>query len=91
MSNDNDNLMVLTGRIKPLKALPFALQQIIAMFITNLVPIMMIGGCVPLPSDQIITLSQNAMIVAGIATFIQATPIWKIGSCNELCGWERRG
>lgn len=80
MSNDNDNLMVLTGRIKPLKALPFALQQIIAMFITNLVPIMMIGGCVPLPSDQIVILSQNAMIVAGIATFIQATPIWKIGS-----------
>ena len=72
--------MVLTGRIRPLKALPFALQQIIAMFITNLVPIMMIGGCVPLPSDQIIILSQNAMIVAGIATFIQATPIWKIGS-----------
>ncbi len=77
-----NNLRSLTGKISPLKAAPYALQQILAMFVTNLVPIWTITSIArdAITPDQISALQQNAMLIAGIATFIQCTPIWKIGS-----------
>ena len=74
-----DNLRNLTGKVSIPKAIPFAFQQVLAMFITNLVPIIMVAGPY-VSSQEILSLTQNAMIVAGIATLIQATPMWKIGS-----------
>ena len=64
------------------KVLPFSLQQILAMFVTNLVPIGIIGAAAmpTLTEAEILSLMQSAMIAAGIATFIQATPIGKLGS-----------
>ncbi|MBR4549965.1 MAG: purine/pyrimidine permease [Oscillospiraceae bacterium] len=64
------------------KVLPYSIQQILAMFVTNMVPIGIIGAaCVPaLTQAEILALMQSAMIAAGLATFIQATPIWKLGS-----------
>ena len=75
-------LYELKGRINPLKALPFSLQQILAMFVTNIVPIGIIAAAAnpALTQREILVLAQNAMIAAGIATFIQSTPIWKLGS-----------
>ena len=35
----NKALYELKGRLSPLQALPFSLQQILAMFVTNIVPI----------------------------------------------------
>ena len=72
----------LKGRVNPFSALPFALQQILAMFVTNLVPIGIVAAAASpsLSQNEILVLVQNAMIAAGIATFIQATPIWKLGS-----------
>ncbi len=65
-----------------LRVLPFSLQQVMAMFVSNLVPIGLITvAAVPALSQQeILMITQHAMIAAGIATFVQATPIWKIGS-----------
>ena len=62
--------------------LPFSLQQIFAMFATNMVPIGIIGAAaIPALSEaEILRLMQAAMIAAGIATFIQATPVGKLGS-----------
>ena len=62
--------------------LPFSLQQVLAMFVTNLVPITIIAvAASPALSEiEIFSLMQSAMIAAGIATFIQATPIGKLGS-----------
>ncbi len=79
---EKGNLTDLTGKVNPLKALPYALQQILAMFVSNIVPVMMIcAAAVPVLSpEQVSALSQNAMIIAGIATFIQATPLWRFGS-----------
>ena len=78
----NDNLMNLTGKVNVLKAVPYALQQILAMFVTNLVPIWTITAIArdAITAEQVSVLQQNAMLIAGIATFIQCTPIWKIGS-----------
>lgn len=62
--------------------LPFSLQQVLAMFVTNMVPIGIIAAAASpaLTESEIFSLMQSAMIAAGIATFIQATPIGKLGS-----------
>lgn len=74
------NLRNLTGKISPLKGFPFALQQVLAMFVTNLVPIVTIAAVAGMNSATALALVQNAMVIAGLATFIQSTPIWKFGS-----------
>ena len=45
-----NNLRDLTGRISPLKGFPFALQQVLAMFVTNLVPVVTISAVAGLNS-----------------------------------------
>lgn len=79
---DKNPLHELKGRVSPLRVLPFSLQQILAMFVTNIVPIGIVTAAAnpSVPQEMVIVLIQNAMIAAGIATFIQATPIWKLGS-----------
>lgn len=64
------------------KAIPFGLQHILAMFVSNLAPITIIAGAAQpaLSQEQIAMLLQNAMFVAGIATLIQLYPVWRIGS-----------
>ncbi len=70
----------LEGRVPLLKALPFGLQHILAMFVANLTPITIIAAAGGLSQAEIAMLLQNAMMVAGIATLIQLYPIWKVGS-----------
>lgn len=74
--------MELDGKVSIVRTIPYALQQILAMFVTNLVPIWTIGVVAQpaLSYSQLLSLAQSAMIIAGIATFIQATPVWKIGA-----------
>lgn len=74
------NLFQLDGRVPVLKAIPFGLQHILAMFVANLTPITLIGVASGLSQDQIAFLLQNAMFVAGIATLVQFYPVWKVGS-----------
>ena len=74
------NIYKLDGRVPLSKAIPFGLQHILAMFVANLTPIMMIGSASGVGSEQMTTLLQNAMFMAGIATLIQLYPIGRIGS-----------
>ena len=74
------NLFQLDGCVPVLKAIPFGLQHILAMFVANLTPITLIGVASGLSQDQIAFLLQNAMFVAGIATLVQLYPVWKVGS-----------
>ena len=78
----NNPLCELKGRVSLFKALPFSLQHILAMFVTNIVPIGTIAAAASpaLTQGETLVLVQNSMIAAGIATFIQSTPIWKLGS-----------
>ncbi len=71
--NDNcsiSNIYRLDGRVPVGKAIPFGLQHILAMFVSNLAPITMIAGMAQpsLSQEQIAILLQNAMFVAGIGT-----------------------
>lgn len=79
-SAKTDNIYQLDGRVPVMQALPFGLQHILAMFVSNIIPIYLIcGSCVPDKAMQVM-LMQHAMIVAGIGTLVQLYPIWRIGS-----------
>ena len=77
---DVANIYKLDGRVPLGKAIPFGLQHILAMFVSNLTPITIIAAAGGLGQAEVAILLQNAMFVAGIATLIQLYPIWKIGS-----------
>lgn len=77
-----NNIYRLDGRVPIAKAIPFGLQHILAMFVSNLAPITLIAGAAQpaLSQAEIAMLLQNAMFAAGIATMIQLYSVWKIGS-----------
>lgn len=77
---DIANIYRLDGQVPVMKAIPFGLQHILAMFVANLTPITLIAAAGGLKQAEIAILLQNAMFVAGIATLIQLYPIWKVGS-----------
>ena len=62
------------------KALPFGLQHVLAMFVSNITPIMILAGAVGLDSAVSAALIQNCMVIAGIGTLVQLYPVWRIGS-----------
>ena len=74
------NIYRLDGRVPLLKAVPFGIQHILAMFVANLTPFTIIAAAGGLSQSEIAVLLQNAMFVAGIATLIQLYPVWKVGS-----------
>ena len=74
-----DNLYLLDGCVPPHKALLFGLQHILAMFIANLAPILVVITAVtPVGIDKT-SILQNAMFIAGVGTIIQLYPIWRFG------------
>lgn len=81
-TSDMNNIYKLDGKVPVVKAIPFGLQHILAMFVSNLTPITLIAAAArpALSTGQIAILLQNAMFVAGIATLIQLFPVWKVGA-----------
>lgn len=79
-SGSIDNIYRLEGRVPVGKAVPFGLQHILAMFVANIAPIIIVAGASGLTAKQSAMLIQSAMIIAGIGTLIQLFPLWKIGS-----------
>jgi len=75
-----DNIYQLDGKVPVAKAIPFGLQHILAMFVANIAPIIIVAGVSGLDAKQSGALIQSAMVIAGIGTLIQLFPIWKIGS-----------
>ncbi len=74
------NIYTLDGKVPLLKAIPFGLQHILAMFVANIAPILIVAGACGLGANDRAMLIQCAMLIAGIGTAIQLFPIWKIGS-----------
>ena len=63
-----------------LQAVPFGLQHVLAMFVSNITPIIILANVVGLNSALSAVLIQNCMVIAGIGTLVQLYPIWRIGS-----------
>ena len=76
----NNNLYQLDGRMPLLQAVPFGLQHVLAMFVSNITPIIILANVVGLSPALSAVLIQNCMVIAGIGTLVQLYPIWRIGS-----------
>lgn len=74
------NIYELDGRVPVAQAVPFGLQHVLAMFVSNITPIIILAGVVGVDSALQGALIQNCMIIAGIGTLVQLYPVWKIGS-----------
>ncbi len=66
------------------KAIPLGMQHVLAMFVGNLTPILLITGACGLGAgtefaDLQIALLQNAMLIAGVVTLIQLFSIGPVG------------
>ena len=75
----------LDGRIPLRQAIPLGLQHVLAMFVGNLSPLLIIMATCKLTDgngfgDLRIALIQNAMIIAGLITFLQLYPIGPVGA-----------
>ena len=75
-----DNLYRLDGRVPLGRAIPFGLQHVLAMFVSNVTPIIILANVVGLDQAVSAALVQNCMIIAGIGTLVQLYPLWRIGS-----------
>ena len=75
-----DNIYKLNGKVPVAKAIPFGLQHILAMFVANIAPILIVAGVCNISEQEKATLIQCAMLIAGIGTLIQLFPVWRIGS-----------
>ena len=79
------------GRIPLSQAIPLGLQHVMAMFIGNLTPLIIVMGVCGLTADAGFSelrtaLLQNAMIIAGIVTLVQMFSIGPVGGKVPACG-----
>ncbi len=81
MKNSNiQNIYTLDGKVPLLQSIPFGLQHVLAMFVANIAPVMIVAGACGLSAQDIASLIQTAMIMAGIGTLVQLFTVWKIGA-----------
>ena len=79
---NKENLTKLDGYVNVIESFPYGLQHILAMFISNVTPILLVLCNDKINKDPEIVriVVQNALFISGIATIIQLFPIWKVGS-----------
>ena len=75
-----DNIYSLDGKVPLLQSIPFGLQHVLAMFVANIAPIMIVTGACGLTTQEMASLIQTAMIMAGIGTMVQLFTVWKLGA-----------
>ncbi len=75
-----ENIYSLDGKVPILKSIPFGLQHVLAMFVANIAPIMLVTGAGGLNVQETASLIQTAMIMAGVGTMVQLFAIWKMGA-----------
>ncbi|MBQ5727500.1 MAG: hypothetical protein IIV56_01055, partial [Mailhella sp.] len=75
-----DNIYTLDGPVPLARSVPFGLQHVLAMFVANIAPIMIVAGVCGLGPQDTASLIQTAMIVAGVGTLVQLFSVWKVGA-----------
>ena len=77
---DINNIYNLNGRVPFFKSIPYGFQHVLAMFVANIAPVMIVAGVCGLGATETARLIQTAMIIAGIGTLVQLFPIFCVGS-----------
>lgn len=62
------------------EAIPLGIQHVLSMFLGNVAPPLIIAGKIGLATGETTFLVQMALIIAGIATIVQAYPLGPIGA-----------
>ena len=75
-----ENIYSLDGKVPLLQSIPFGLQHVLAMFVSNIAPIMIVTGVGGLSVQETASLIQTAMIMAAIGTLVQLFTVWKLGA-----------
>ena len=80
-----ENVYRLEGRVPVSRAIPFGLQHVLAMFVANVAPLIIIASVAvydgqPFSAVETARLIQNCMLIAGIGTLVQLYPLWRVGS-----------
>ena len=75
-----ENIYSLDGKVPFWKSIPFGLQHVLAMFVANIAPIMIVTAASGLSTQETASLIQTAMIMAGIGTLVQLFSVWKLGA-----------
>ena len=79
----SENAFKLDGTMPLSQAIPLGLQHVLAMFVGNLTPLLIITGTCGIASNEFadlqIHLLQNAMLIAGIVTLVQLFSIGPVG------------
>ena len=79
----NKEAFELDGKMPLSQAIPLGLQHVLAMFVGNLTPLLIITGTCGIASGEFallqLNLLQNAMLMAGIITLVQLFSIGPIG------------
>ena len=73
------NIYRLDGRVPLSRAIPLGIQHVMAMFLGNVSPLLIICGMLNMDVGVKTSLIQNSMFIAGVVTLIQLYPIWKVG------------
>lgn len=76
----NPSIYSLNGRVPLKQAVPFGLQHVLAMFVANITPIIILANMVGIDASLSASLVQNCMVIAGLGTLVQLYPVWHIGS-----------
>ena len=70
----------LEGRIPLGQAILYGLQHVMAMFVGNLTPVLLITGACALDGGLQLQIIQNAMLMAGLITLLQILTIGPVGA-----------
>lgn len=79
----------LEGKLPLKQAIPLGLQHVLAMFVGNLTPLILITGgsaCAINDTSLLVILLQNAMLIAGVVTLIQIFAIGPVGQRRRCHG-----
>ncbi len=76
----SNSVFELDGKPSIAKALPLALQHVLAMLVGNIVPSIIIAGATGLTPEEQVMMIQVGMIVAALSTFLQLVPVFGFGA-----------
>lgn len=80
LSRKEGSVYELDGRVALKTAVPLGIQHVLAMFVGNVSPLIIVCGMLAIAPEQKAVLMQNAMFIAGLVTLIQLYPIGRVGA-----------
>ena len=76
-----EELRKLDGDVPLIPSIPYGIQHILAMFVSNLAPVSILAGVAGLSGVSMALVVQSALLIAGIGTLVQLFPLFgRIGS-----------